>query len=608
MLVNKNRLKRIILSFLVVYAINATEVLVVGAESNKTILNFVSKLAYSISTVNIVDILSLVGIYLLISVAFEEKQTKIDIAGGVSAVILAFLYIWCFSYKLTEDTSELFANSYQTFITAFRFLGYSVLFYTLIEGLYKLLDMAAISKNPSNEKRIFAVSTLVIFVGWLFWIVMAFPGTVAGDGVTQLGQYYFKAVSAHHPPLSTCIIGVLFDIGSTLANDGRYGVFLYLLVQALCGALIIGYSISVMIRIGISQKICYLSVFFLAFTPIFGIFAQWYEKDLMYSLFTLLFLTKLISMCLEKDNTTMKDCIVLTLEGLLCIFLRNNGIYAVIPAMVVYAVWKKERVVRRLMLGCSVLSIIIAIVVNGPVFSLMGIEKTNIREALSIPMQQSARYIKEYGNEVTEEEKIVLECFFNDYDNIPSIYEAYCADSVKNTVFVEKEELGKYFLTWFKMGLKHPGVYFDAFMCLNYGYLAPTEQNAEANGDMPNQEKEVIMSQLYDMGVDGTQDENNVQILKYLIFMNMVFPIVRYLSMPGIYLWMTIIVAALFIKLKRRDGYVILIPNVINLLVCLASPLCNGMRYELPVVLSMPIILAVASLFMHEKKALVVEN
>lgn len=158
------------------------------------------------------------------------------------------------------------------------------------------------------------------------------------------------------------------------------------------------------------------------------------------------------------------------------------------------------------------------------------------------------------------------------------------------------------------MGLKHPGVYFDAFMCLNYGYLAPTEQNAEANGDMPNQEEEVIMSQLYDMGVDGTQDENNVQILKYLIFMNMVFPIVRYLSMPGIYLWMTIIVAALFIKLKRRDGYVILIPNVINLLVCLASPLCNGMRYELPVVLSMPIILGIASLFMHEKKTLVVEN
>lgn len=298
MLVNKNRLKRIILSFLVVYAINATEVLVVGAESNKIILNFVSKLAYSISTVNIVDILSLVGIYFLISVVFEEKQTKIDIAGGVSAVILAFLYIWCFSYKLTEDTSELFANSYQTFITAFRFLGYSVLFYTLIEGLFKLLDMAAISKNHSNAKRIIAVSTLVVFIGWLFWIVMAFPGTVAGDGVTQLGQYYFKAVSAHHPPLSTWIMGVLFDMGSTLANDGRYGVFLYLLVQAICGALIIGYSISVMIRIGISKKICYLSVVFIAFTPIFGIFAQWYEKDLMYSLFTLLFLTKLISMCL----------------------------------------------------------------------------------------------------------------------------------------------------------------------------------------------------------------------------------------------------------------------------------------------------------------------
>ncbi len=160
----------------------------------------------------------------------------------------------------------------------------------------------------------------------------------------------------------------------------------------------------------------------------------------------------------------------------------------------------------------------------------------------------------------------------------------------------------EYFLTWLKMGFKHPGVYMDAFMCLNYGYLAPTEQNAEANGDLPNQGHEDIMSQLSDMGVDGFQNEDNAQILKSLIFMNMVFPVFRYVSMPGVYTWFMIVLVAIFIKLRNKKGYVLLIPNVINLLVCLASPLCNAMRYQLPVVLSVPLMLAITVVLMKENK------
>ena len=83
-----------------------------------------------------------------------------------------------------------------------------------------------------------------------------------------------------------------------------------------------------------------------------------------------------------------------------------------------------------------------------------------------------------------------------------------------------------------------------------------------------------------------------MQILQKLFYINMVFPFVRYLSMPGLYMWLTIVLLAIVIKHKGREEFVILLPNIVNLLVCLVAPLCNGMRYELPVVLSTPLVMA----------------
>lgn len=589
-----------VLTLLVLYAINASELLVTGIESDNVFLVFFSKLAYSVFTINIVDILSFIGVYTLISYV-ERKTNGIDILFVIVSMLFSFLYIWCFSYKLEQETTVLFANSFQTLLTSVRFVGYSFLFYLGIKVILCEIEHIVFIKNDNN-KRVHIISSTIVFLGWIFWIVMAYPGSVAGDGVTQLGQAYFNEISAHHPPFTTWIMGTLFKAGNVITGSGRGGIFLYLFIQAILGAIIIGFSIKTMHKIGVCKIICYLSAAVFGFAPIFGIFAQWYEKDLLYSLFTLLFFTKLVDMVTEVAQIKVRDFALLATCGILCALLRNNGIYAVLPVFILILFLPLNQKLKHVDFASFIFVLVVYLCVTGPFYNSLGFEPTNIREALSIPMQQSARYISEYGDEITEEERDVLESVFNDYDNIANIYDAFCSDSVKNTVFIEKDELPRYFLIWLKMGLKHPKVYFDAFMCLNYGYLAPAEQNAEANGDMPNQEHDDIMSQLNDMGADGTQNAENIQILKYLIYMNMVFPLVRYLTMPGVYVWMMILIIAIVLKLKDPIGYIIIIPNVVNLLVCLASPLCNAMRYELPTVLSMPLCITVILWLMQLKK------
>ena len=88
-----------IIAILVVLAINSTEFLVVGEESGNIMLNFISKIAYTVSTANIVDILSCVGIYGLLCYVFHDDR-KISITGIIVSVLLAFLYMWCFSHRI----------------------------------------------------------------------------------------------------------------------------------------------------------------------------------------------------------------------------------------------------------------------------------------------------------------------------------------------------------------------------------------------------------------------------------------------------------------------------------------------------------------------------
>ena len=74
---------------------------------------------------------------------------------------------------------------------------------------------------------------------------------------------------------------------------------------------------------------------------------------------------------------------------------------------------------------------------------------------LSIPFQQTARYVKTYNNEVTDKEKKAIDKILN-YDTLASRYKVDISDPVKNEFnrYYKKEELNEYFRVWFKQFTK----------------------------------------------------------------------------------------------------------------------------------------------------------
>ncbi len=559
--------------------------LIAGAESDNVLLNFISKLSASFSTYNLIDLLAAVGVYFLIAYVFSKKRS-FNICGAILASLLSFLYIWTFSYKDSGSTIILFGNSYQLFLTTIIFLGYSSLFYIIFEFLCKQLENTMptnIDTNGKGNQKLFFISAIGILACWLPWLIMNYPGSIAVDAVAQLDQYFSGNWNAHHPPLSSFIMGTFVNTCSLFANR-NLGIFIYLLLQAILGAIVLSYSIYKMNELGIPEKFCALASVFFAITPIFGLYAQWFEKDMLYSIFAFLYVILMVDIIRFKKISN-KNAIALLLVGILTCLLRKNGIYVVVPSSILLLILLSKKYRMRMTIITISTAVIYLLIVDG-LYPALGIKSGNIREALSIPMQQSARYVRDHGDEVTVEERAALEGFFSQYDDLPETYDPTCSDPIKDIVLVDIYEPTQYFKTWFLMGLKHPSTYFDAFINMNYGYLAPNEQNIEPDLSTTYDE------QMTSLGLCRVQNDIPIQIFSKLVYINVVFPVLRYLTMPGFYNWLVIISLALLIKFKRKAGIILLVPEIINILVCLASPLCNGLRYELPVVYCAPLLIA----------------
>ena len=210
--------------------------------------------------------------------------------------------------------------------------------------------------------------------------------------------------------------------------------------------------------------------------------------------------------------------------------------------------------------------------------ALIDVGKPAASEGLSVPFQQTARYVCEYEDEVTERQVI------NDTLNFDAMknYEPRISDPIK--ILYRGGDLGPYMKIWVQMFFKHPGCYVAAFVNKGYGYLAPVEQNIEAwiQLEYPEYAQE--------QGIHHTFPIQTSEFLLQIWFLSMRLPLIKYLCTPGLYTWILVVLAFFLWKKKRYSALILLVPGFINVLVCLASPMSNAIRYELPTVAVIPLL------------------
>lgn len=572
-----------VLSCIVVFTVQCRFELCGGGFEESNLLNGLNKMIGAFNAPQFTDLLIFAAVLMMLR-AVAARDKELDTGTGVLSLAFAVLFVVCISFRKFNSAAFLLDNSFQLLLSLFCILGLWILFYLALRLLCHAVEKgsavgSATGRGTFYEKYFRWIGALVILAGWLFWILLNYPGTSCPDSISQLRQFLGEMEwGAAHPPLSSAVMGTLFTIGRSLVN-ANFGYFLYCFLHACVGAWTFSLCMEKLRRLGIPVKWCTVGIVFFALTPFWGTYAQWFEKDLLYAEVATLQAVYLLEV-VRTRRFDVKNAVLLTLFSILSALLRNNGIYAVVPALLLLVFWVRG-IERRKAVGILVATVAVFEGITMGIYGMLGIGKPSSAEAYGLLFQQTARYVCEYGDEVTEQEKEVIGSVLH-YDALTN-YDPVLTDPVK--VHYNGSDLTEYTKVWFRMFWKHPGCYIAAFINKGYGYLAPVEPNIEAWIQIEYPEYIRQLGIYHPFGLTPSH------FLAQIWNLSMALPLVKYLCTPGLYTWILLVLAFLLLRRRKIGALIMLVPSAMNVLVCLASPMANAIRYELPTVAAVPLLI-----------------
>jgi hypothetical protein len=133
---------------------------------------------------------------------------------------------------------------------------------------------------------------------------------------------------------------------------------------------------------------------------------------------------------------------------LMCLF-RNNGIYVCLLTLPILLIINKQ---NRLKIFILLLSLFGSMqIFNKVIIPALGVSDGSIREALSIPFQQTARLVKYNEGIIQDKDKEIIDKVLV-YETLGDRYDPNLSDPVKNKYNpnATKEDLFNYLKVWFK--------------------------------------------------------------------------------------------------------------------------------------------------------------
>lgn len=486
-------------------------------------------------------------------------------------------------------------NLPQFLIAVIVFIGYYNLFRVCITFLFHWIDLGKFEEFSVkiNWKKFarypFVVSAVAMIVGWLPYIILFFPGSVPWDGLRQIREGAgYATLTNHHPWLVSKFMGLLMKIGQQISDN--VGIFLivitFMIIEILC------YSfVCCKIKKYTNNTLIYgFSVLYFSLLPGFGAFAGVAIKDGLNAALVAYFMAIFVECCFKtrQNDLSAKDFVRLGIAAVFVCVTRKNGIYLVLPQCFGLAVWvtKKKQVIGVFILCFSILMVQVITDVKLPEY--LGVVKGSEREMLSIPFQQTARYLLYFPEEVTEQERAAIEQVLP-FDKVAEAYYPEKSDAVKNKYRTEvgSQELIQYFKAWYAMFTKHPDVYLEATLEGSYGYYYPF-RNCNASERYFLYIQPASGGDMYWHYKFSNEIRRQVEAYAELWVK---LPVFAQLMNPGSYTWLLLIMTTYLIYRKKTKGIVLLIAPFMNVLICIASPVNGLVRYTLPLMGCMPLLI-----------------
>ena len=552
-----------------------------------------------------VDIIS--DIALIIYICFIMIKTKnIELTKlKIFFIILLDIFLLISNVFInTGNLSYLYKNMWLILYNLIRFIAiYIVLKRSLIyfENFIKNHEFKLKENKIINLflKHPFLFSFIAILICWSIYVIAFYPIILSPDPSFQIKQFFNVRtkyadyailldnnvfLTNHHPVFHTMILGYSLKLGRFLLND-NFGLFIYSLTQLLFLAFTLSLTIKYLNENNVNKKIVFIVLLLYCFIPMFPLYAMSGVKDTYYTCFIILYVMKLDKIIRSKqEKLSYKEMIQLLLIMFAVCLFRNNGIYVLILSFSLILIYSKKYFQTLLVIFIGVLAFYGTY--TKVLLPSLKITDGSIRETLSIPFQQTARYVKYYNKDLSKNDIKVIDKVLG-YETLAKRYNPTISDPVKNEFnkYTTKKELLAYLKVWFKCFFKHPLVYIEATLNNIYGYFSPQSTNW-------------YIYYKYDTRI--TEDKlvnyhyNNLSSLR-LILSSFAqgfpyIPLIGLISNIGFNTWLLLGLTTYSIFKKKKEYLIVLSPLLISLLICVVSPVNTYFRYAMPFIFIMPFI------------------
>ena len=336
-----------------------------------------------------------------------------------------------------------------------------------------------------DDRRLFFIVWAFIFIMWLPAYLILYPGVLSYDMISQTTSALGEITNNHHPILHTWLIRVFMRMGEKLFSGYESGIGLLSLLQMI----ILSYALSRMVMLLKKKAVPILLVIGTAVLS-----AVWFMnaclsvtmiKDTLHAAFLVLFCCHFVEIATNpSEYIARKRNLVLfpIVSFFMCAF-RNNGLHIYLFCFAILLVLRisRFRKVKRYLplIAVVLLPVIMFKIYTGPVFDALGIEPGQVREALSIPIQQLQRVAVKRAGELTPEQTEMMGYYIDDLEwrswSPGREYDPFISDPAKSCFISSRYEddpiaFWKFYL---QTGKQFSKEYLVAFLSNTLGYWYP---------------------------------------------------------------------------------------------------------------------------------------
>lgn len=524
--------------------------------------------------------------------------------------------------------------------------AFNFFFFTVMPQLRPRIENGRISLffnkcfEKAGERKLFFIIWTFIFVSWIPAYLILYPGVLSYDMVSQVNSALGEIKDNHHPVLHTWLIRFFMRSGDTYFSGYEFGIGLLSLLQML----ILSYALTRLVIMLKQKKVPILIVLFTALLS-----AIWFMnaclsvtmiKDTLHAAFLVLFACHFTEIATDPSEYLRRKqnlFILPVISFLMCAF-RNNGIHIYlfcfaalfllrIPLILRISQMRISQIKKSSQMESSqmkssqmksslirisqirkvnkniILAVIILIPVfmykiyTGPVFDALGIAQGEIREALSVPIQQLQRVAVKKADELTSEQTEQMSYYIDNLawrESSPGrVYSPFCADPAKSSFYSNRyndnpiafwkfylqigRQFSKEYIVAFlsnTIGFWYPG-YYDVSYVMYENY--PPEMFAE-----PLERKSILDSPILKTYYKSVCESDFWRRI----------PVLRVFFVPAFTLWF--LLYALALAWKKRGFFTKVLPVFLPLIaqygIMLLSPM-PSFRYAWPFYLMLPLTL-----------------